>query len=165
MIYRSVYSSPLGDMLIACDDKCLTGLWFFGAKYFAHGLPDNAVSGKTPITDKVCRWLDAYFAGEDPGMIPPVRLNGTDFQKAVWEELCKIPYGQTVTYGSIAEKIARQRGSGKLSAQAVGNAVGQNRISVIVPCHRVVGDDGSLCGYAGGILKKAELLRLEGVII
>lgn len=165
MMYRSVYSSPLGDMLIACDDECLTGLWFFGAKYFAHGLPDNAVPGHTPITDKVCRWLDAYFAGENTDATPPTRLSGTPFQKAVWEELCKIPYGQTVTYGSIAEKIARQRGSGRLSAQAVGNAVGQNRISIIVPCHRVVGADGSLCGYAGGIQKKAELLRLEGVII
>ncbi len=163
MLYKSVYSSPMGDMLIACDDGRLTGLWFFGSKYFADGISQNAVSEQTPVMREVFRWLDIYFSGKNPGAAPPVGFAGSPFQLDVWEELCKIPYGQTVTYGSIAKAVAQKKGLGRMSAQAVGNAVGRNRISIIVPCHRVVGADGSLCGYAGGLDIKAQLLQLENI--
>lgn len=108
------------------------------------------------------RWLDIYFSGQQPDFMPPLHMSGTPFQMAVWETLREIPYGQTTTYGAIARKIARQRGLSKMSAQAVGQAVGRNELSILVPCHRVVGTNGSLTGYAGGIDKKIQLLQLEG---
>ena len=108
------------------------------------------------------RWLDIYFSGQQPDFMPPLHMSGTPFQMAVWETLREIPYGQTTTYGAIARKIARQRGVSKMSAQAVGQAVGRNELSILVPCHRVVGTNGSLTGYAGGIDKKIQLLQLEG---
>lgn len=108
-------------------------------------------------------WLDAYFAGRDPGALPPVALHGTPFQEEVWAELALIPYGQLTTYGAIAQALSRKHGGKNVSARAVGVAVGKNPVSIIVPCHRVVGATGSLTGYAGGIARKVKLLKLEGV--
>ncbi len=155
MTYTYKYSSPLGEMLLAANDYSLTGLWFCGAKYFAAGLEDEREEKLTPALKKTLRWLDEYFQGSEPGFTPPVELHGSDFRRRVWAELMKIPYAETVTYGELAEKL------GVKSAQAVGGAVGHNPISIIVPCHRVIGADGSLTGYAGGVVKKARLLELE----
>ena len=155
------YRSPLGDMLLAADDGGLTGLWFQGQKYFARGLDREHGERERPIFEAVESWLDRYFSGEDPGPTPPLHLVGTDFQKEVWEILRAIPYGTTVTYGEIAGRLAERRGVPHLSAQAVGGAVGRNPVSILVPCHRVVGARGSLTGYAGGIERKTALLELE----
>ena len=113
------------------------------------------------ILKDALRWLDIYFSGQKPDFLPKLHLIGTDFQREVWDILLEIPYGQTVTYGEIARKIADKRGLKTMSAQAVGGAVGHNRVSVIVPCHRVIGSDGSLTGYAGGIERKIKLLEIE----
>ena len=161
MQYTSRYASPLGSILLAADDIGLVGLWFEGQKYFAHGLAKTHEEKELPLFAKVKRWLDVYFSGQAPQFTVPLHFIGSYFQKEVWELLCTIPYGQTTTYGAIAKQLAAKRGLPQMSAQAVGGAVGHNEISVIVPCHRVVGANGSLTGYAGGIDKKAELLRLE----
>lgn len=161
MQYTSRYASPLGSILLAADDIGLVGLWFEGQKYFAHGLEKTHEEKEIPLFAKVKRWLDVYFSGQQPQFTVPLHFIGSDFQKEVWELLCTIPYGQTTTYGAIAKQLAAKRGLPQMSAQAVGGAVGHNKISIIVPCHRVVGKNGSLTGYAGGIDKKAELLRLE----
>ncbi|HIS05670.1 MAG TPA: methylated-DNA--[protein]-cysteine S-methyltransferase [Candidatus Fimenecus stercoravium] len=161
MQYTSRYASPLGSILLAADDIGLVGLWFEGQKYFAHGLAKTHEEKELPLFAKVKRWLDIYFSGQQPQFTVPLHFIGTAFQKEVWELLCTIPYGQTTTYGAIAKQLAAKRGLPQMSAQAVGGAVGHNKISIIVPCHRVVGKNGSLTGYAGGIDKKAELLRLE----
>lgn len=161
MQYISHYRSPLGDILLAADQNCLTGLWFEGQKYFALHLDKEREEKEIPVFEKTKEWLDIYFSGKEPDFTVPLRFIGTDFQKEVWEILCSIPYGQTVTYGEIAGKLAEKRGKKRMSAQAVGGAVGHNRISILVPCHRVVGSSGSLTGYAGGIEKKVKLLRLE----
>lgn len=150
------YDSPLGGILLAADDMGLTGLWFRGAKYFARGLTEEA-AGNAQAIETAKRWLDIYFSGRKPDFTPPLHLTGTPFQRAVWEVLGEIPYGQTTTYGSIAKRL------GQRSAQAVGGAVGKNPISILIPCHRVVGMSGGLTGYAGGLDKKAALLCLEGV--
>lgn len=157
MIYTSKYTSTLGDILLAADETGLTGLWFYGAKHFAEGLLDERCEASTPILERTKEWLDIYFGGCEPDFTPPLHPNGTEFQRSVWDMLLEIPYGKTVTYGDIACRL----GIGKMSAQAVGGAVGRNRISIIVPCHRVIGADGSLNGYAGGIDKKLALLTLE----
>ena len=156
------YESPLGPMLLAAEEDGLTGAWFVGQKYFAQTLGAQSAEGETPLLKEARRWLDGYFAGEIPGPIPPVRFVGTAFQKAVWALLCAIPYGQTTTYGALAKLLAKAWGKERFSAQAVGGTVGRNPISIFVPCHRVVGANGSLTGYAGGIEKKLALLRLEG---
>ena len=161
MQYTSRYASPLGSILLAADDIGLVGLWFEGQKYFAHGLAKTHEEKELPLFAKVKRWLDIYFSGQQPQFTVPLHFIGTAFQKEVWELLCTIPYGQTTTYGAIAKQLAAKRGLPQMSAQAVGGAVGHNEISVIVPCHRVVGKNGSLTGYAGGIDKKTALLRLE----
>lgn len=161
MQYTSRYASPLGSILLAADDIGLVGLWFEGQKYFANGLEKTHEEKEIPLFAKVKRWLDIYFSGQQPQFTVPLHFIGSDFQKEVWELLCTIPYGQTTTYGAIAKQLAAKRGLPQMSAQAVGGAVGHNKISIIVPCHRVVGKNGSLTGYAGGIDKKAELLRLE----
>lgn len=155
------YASPLGRMLLAADAVGLTGVWFEGAKYFGQGLDDHPVEGESRILTETKRWLDEYFAGKIPPFTPPLHLIGSEFRQAVWSLLCTIPYGQTTTYGSLARELARQQGREHLSAQAVGGAVGHNPVSLIVPCHRVLGADGSLTGYAGGVEKKAKLLALE----
>ncbi len=159
---RADYESPLGKILIAADEIGLTGLWFEGQKYFAAALCKEAVEGETPALKEAKRWLDVYFSGKEPDFQPPLHFTGTDFQNEVWELLSSIPYGTTVTYGDIARQLAEKRGIARVSAQAVGGAVGRNRISILVPCHRVVGASGSLTGYAGGIARKAALLKLEG---
>lgn len=155
MTYTYNYSSPAGEILLAANDNGLTGLWFYGAKYFAAGLEDERTEKLTPVLRQTLRWLDIYFSGSEPDFMPPLEMHGSDFRRRVWAELAKIPYGETVTYGEIAKKL------GVKSAQAVGGAVGHNPVSIIVPCHRVLGADGSLTGYAGGTDKKARLLELE----
>lgn len=163
MQYISYYLSPLGKILLVADEIGLTGLWFEGQKYFAMHLDKEYEKKELPLFITVKRWLDIYFLGKSPDFIVPLHMIGTDFQKEVWKILCSIPYGQTMTYGEIAKQIAKQRGLEHMSAQAVGGAVGHNKISIIVPCHRVVGTNGSLTGYAGGIDKKMALLTLEKV--
>ena len=156
------YESPLGEILLAADGDGLTGLWFRGQHYFAAGLDDDREAGRLPVLEEACRWLDCYFDGRRPEALPPIHLIGTAFQKTVWELLLEIPYGTTTTYGALAAKLALQMGRPHVSAQAVGGAVGRNRISILVPCHRVVGAGGSLVGYAGGVQRKLKLLELEG---
>ena len=160
--YRSSYESPLGEIVLAADEQGLTGLWFSGQKYFGLHLADDAVEGENESITAAKKWLDEYFAGQEPTTEVPLHYSGTDFQNEVWDILCEIPYGQTMTYGEIAQKMAKRRGKARMSSQAVGGAVGHNEISLIVPCHRVVGANGSLTGYAGGIDKKTALLKLEG---
>lgn len=161
MQYISHYPSPIGRILLAADDIGLTGLWFEGQKYFARCLDQEREEKEIPIFEQVKYWLDIYFSGNEPDFSVPLHFMGTDFQNEVWKILYTIPYGQTTTYGEIAKRLAAQRGLRRMSAQAVGGAVGRNEISIIVPCHRVVGADGSLTGYAGGIDKKVKLLKLE----
>lgn len=161
MQYTSNYDSPLGRILLAADDKGLTGLWFEGQKYFALYLDEEHEEIELPIFAETKKWLDVYFSGREPDFTPPLHFTGTDFQNEVWELLCRIPYGSTTTYGQLAAQVAEARGLPHMSAQAVGGAVGHNEISIIVPCHRVVGANGSLTGYAGGIDKKVKLLTLE----
>ena len=161
MTFTQYYDSLLGRILLAADEIGLTGLWFEGEKYYADNLPEEHVEQETPILAEAKRWLDIYFAGKEPDFLPPLHPIGSVFRQAVWEILLQIPYGQTITYGEIARRIAEQKGLTRMSAQAVGGAVGHNEISVIIPCHRVVGTNGSLTGYAGGIDKKVKLLELE----
>ena len=161
MTFIQYYDSPLGRILLAADEIGLTGLWFEGQKYYAAQLPEAHTEQETPILAEAKRWLDIYFTGKKPDFLPPLHPIGSAFRQAVWEILLQIPYGQTMTYGEIARQIAAQKGLARMSAQAVGGAVGHNEISVIIPCHRVVGTNGSLTGYAGGIDKKMRLLELE----
>ena len=161
MTFIQHYDSPLGGILLAADEIGLTGLWFDGEKYFADNLPDEHIEQETPILSEAKRWLDIYFSGSEPDFIPPLHPVGSAFRRAVWEILLQIPYGQTTTYGKIAQQVAEKQGLARMSAQAVGGAVGHNEISIIIPCHRVVGTNGSLTGYAGGIHKKEKLLELE----
>lgn len=163
MQYTAVYQSPMGEILLAADEAGLTGLWFEGQKYYACGLGKEYRAGETPAIRDARHFLDVYFKGKEPDFMPPVHMTGTPFQIEVWEILRRIPYGETVTYGEIAKKLAGERGLSEMSARAVGGAVGRNRISVIIPCHRVVGSGGSLTGYAGGIDRKKKLLTLESV--
>lgn len=148
---------------MAADETGLTGLWFVGQKYFALHLDKEHEEKELPVFTKAKEWLDIYFSGKEPEIKIPLHFTGTPFQNEVWGILCTIPYGKTMTYGEIAKRIAEKRGTGHMSAQAVGGAVGRNKISIIVPCHRVVGSKGDLTGYAGGIDKKIELLKLEKV--
>ena len=161
MTFIQHYCSPLGGILLAADETGLTGLWFDGAKYYADKLSKEPIEQETPILSETKRWLDLYFTGREPDFLPPLHPIGSAFRRAVWDILLQIPYGQTMTYGEIARQIAKQQGLDRMSAQAVGGAVGHNEISVIIPCHRVVGTNGSLTGYAGGIDKKVKLLQLE----
>ena len=161
MEYTHHYDSPLGGITLASDGGKLTGLWFDDQKYFADTLEKEHEEKNLPIFEETKRWLDIYFSGNTPDFTPPLRMKTTEFRKAVWEIMLTIPYGKTMTYGEIAEKIAKQKGLSRMSAQAVGGAVGHNSISLIIPCHRVVGTNGSLTGYAGGIDKKMQLLTME----
>lgn len=163
MIYTNEYASPMGKLLLAGDEQGLTGLWFTeGGRYTGLGLKKEAHRWETDYFDQTKEWLDIYFSGHDPGFFPPIHLTGSDFRNRVEEILCEIPYGKTVTYAWIADKLAKERGLERMSAQAVGGAVGHNPICIIVPCHRVVGSKGSLTGYGGGIGRKKALLELEG---
>ena len=154
------YDSPLGRLLLCADGGGLTALRFEWQKApWASRCADTPDGGEALIA--ACRWLDEYFSGRVPEVMPPIHVDGTAFQKEVWQLLTEIPYGRTVTYGELASEIARRRGKEKFSAQAVGQAVGNNRISLILPCHRVIGQDGSLTGYAAGIETKRALLKME----
>lgn len=161
MQYTQRYNSPLGGMLLAADDVGLTGLWFDCERFFAQHLGTQYTERETPILAQTKRWLDIYFGGKEPAFTPPLHPKGTPFRMAVWELLLQIPYGQTTTYGALARQMAAQLGKSKMSAQAVGGAVGHNEISIIIPCHRVVGTGGCLTGYAGGLDKKIGLLQTE----
>ena len=163
MQYTAAYQSSVGDVLLAADETGLTGLWFEGEKFYALSLDPEHEERETPIFAITRRWLDIYFSGHEPDFMPPVHMIGSEFRRCVWELLLQIPYGTTVTYGDLARQVARRRGLRRMSALAVGGAVGHNEISIIVPCHRVVGTNGSLTGYAGGVDKKRRLLELEGV--
>ena len=163
-MFCKTYASPIGELIIASDGENLTGLWIKGQKYFPTA--ELELKDELPIFARVRDWLDRYFAGEKPDCSElPLSPAGSEFRQAVWKLLREIPYGQTVTYGELAKKAALLLGKERMSAQAVGGAVGHNPISIIVPCHRVVGTDGSLTGYAGGIGIKARLLKHEGADI
>lgn len=161
MEYISIYHSPLGDMTMASNGTALTGLWFNGQKYFSAAPAEQRAVGGLPVFEQTKQWLDIYFEGSNPDFMPLLSYQSTPFRQAVWEILSGIPYGQTITYGEIAALIAKERGIPKMSAQAVGGAVGHNAIAIIIPCHRVVGANGNLTGYAGGLEKKIALLKLE----
>jgi methylated-DNA-[protein]-cysteine S-methyltransferase len=155
------YDSPLGGITIASDGEALTGLWFDGQKYFPDGLADGSDEIQLPVFDLTQRWLDIYFSGQQPDFTPPLKLKTTAFRKDVCEIMRTIPFGETMTYGEIATRIAAQKGIRQMSAQAVGGAVAHNPISLIIPCHRVVGSNGSMTGYAGGLDRKVWLLEME----
>lgn len=201
MLYRSIYDSPLGKILILFDKDTLLGLYFEGQKEFNVLIKDeevknfddekniddgkdfeikdknlrgesldhekNKVSGEKICDDKILgdtkKWLDLYFSGEEPNFTPKLKLEGTEFRKDVWKILLEIPYGETLTYKDIANKLIASGKYERMSAQAVGGAVGHNPLSIIIPCHRVVGTSGSLTGYAGGLHRKVRLLELEGI--
>lgn len=163
MIYKSYYQSPIGKLLLASKNNKLIGLWIEGQKYYLGDLKEELQeNNEEEIFVKTKEWLDRYFKGEKPQIseleIEPI---GSEFRKNVWKLLCQIPYGQVTTYKNIAENVAKIMNKKQMSAQAVGGAVGHNPISIIIPCHRVVGTDGNLTGYAGGIEKKIKLLELE----
>lgn len=161
MDYIQEYNSPLGSITIASDEASVTGIWFENSRFFGETLSEKCMNQATAAAEQAVHWLDIYFNNKIPDFTPPLLLKGTDFRMTVWKMLLDIPYGKTVSYGDIAKAVAKRRGIEKMSAQAVGNAVGHNPISIIVPCHRVVGSKGSLTGYGGGIKRKKELLRLE----
>lgn len=160
--YTSTYASPLGQILLNTTDAKLTGLWFAEQKHFGSTLGAESVIEDKPIFSQVKTWLDAYFRGKIPKELPPLEFQGTPFQKLVWQELCTIPYGQTDTYAQIAKRVSQHLGR-RTSPRAVGSAIARNPISILVPCHRVIGTNGSLTGYAGGLERKVYLLKLEGV--
>lgn len=154
-MYAVIYASPLGKLLLTCRDEGLTGIWF------DRELPDGLQQAH-PILQQTARWLDDYFRGENPAVALPLAPEGTVFQKQVWQLLLEIPWGETRTYGDLAREMAVCRGKEKMSAQAVGQAVGRNPISILIPCHRVIGSRGKLTGYAWGVDRKIRLLRHEG---
>lgn len=163
MIYGANYLSPLGNIQLISDGKALTGLYTL--------FWDGTDRENTPYengSDLPCilaakRWLDIYFAGKEPDFLPPLAPCGSAFRQEVWRILQTIPYGKTITYGEIAQRIAAKHGKKQMSAQAVGGAVGANPISIIIPCHRVIGANNNLTGYAGGLISKVNLLKLEGI--
>jgi len=163
MQYTSKYKSPLGEIILSADDLGLTGLWFIDQKYFLFDLDKDNIERETTIIVQAKKWLDIYFSGEEPNIKIAIHFTGTEFQNEVWNILRLIPYGKTLTYGEIAKLLAKKNGLKRMSARAVGNAIGHNKISIIVPCHRVIGANGSLTGYAGGIKRKECLLELEKV--
>lgn len=188
MLYRSIYKSPLGKILILFDKDTLLGLYFEGQKEFHDFIKDEEVknfnerevfngvekfNNKSEIeNNKICenkileetkKWLNIYFSGVEPNFTPKINLRGTEFRRDVWKILLEIPYGETLTYKDIAEKLVASKKYERMSSQAVGGAVGANPLSLIIPCHRVVGTSGSLTGYAGGLVRKLKLLELEGI--
>lgn len=166
MIYKTLYKSPISELTLASDGEYLVGLWLESQKYFAHSIKEPMVENHNlKIFQETKIWLDKYFAGEKP-VILGLKLapKGSTFRQEVWKLLCEIPYGRTVTYSDLAAKIAAKQSISKMSAQAIGGAVGHNPISIIIPCHRVVGKNGNLTGYAGGLDAKIKLLKHEGVL-
>ena len=165
MLYQTHYDSPVGELVIAGDGEQIVGLWMRGQKYFYGTLSEQPVENDTiPVLHTAKQWLDRYFAGEQPDSAElPLAPNGSAFRQSVWRSLRAIPYGQTTTYGEIAKALAAEQGVERMSAQAVGGAVAHNPLCIFIPCHRVVGTNGSLTGYAGGLKKKIWLLQHEGV--
>lgn len=161
MDYVYHYQSPLGGITLTSDGAALVGLWFDKQRFFADSVVQDHEEKSLPVFEQADRWLDLYFSGRDPGFAPPVTLRTTEFRQAVCRIMLTIPYGRTMTYGRIAEIVARQRGVPRMSAQAVGGAVGHNPVSLIIPCHRVIGAGSALVGYGGGLDRKAALLELE----
>jgi methylated-DNA-[protein]-cysteine S-methyltransferase len=157
--------SPVGLLTVASDGSTVSGLWIEGQKYFTKTLEADALEQNLPVFDTVRKWLDIYFSGKEPDFIPPLMPKGSPFQKSIWTILCTIPYGQTTTYGELANEFALRNKGKPGSARATGGAVGRNPVSILIPCHRVIGKNGNLTGYAGGIAAKIKLLRLEGVAI
>lgn len=165
MFYSMRYSSPLGAIVLASDGENIVGLWIEGQKYFADSVKGNMTEDSSlPVFDLTRNWLNRYFAGQKPTIAElPLAPMGNAFRQAVWEILCGTHYGECITYGEIARCMAERMNKPSMSSQAVGGAVGHNPISIIIPCHRVVGTNGSLTGYAGGIERKVALLKFEGV--
>ena len=162
MIYKKIYQSPLGEIIINSDGENLTAVCFKDSMDYGKYIIDGEEK-ELPIFDETIKWLNIYFQGKNPNFIPKYKRDDiTPFRKLVIDEMLKIPYGQTVTYNDISKAIAKKKGIKRMSSQAVGGAVGWNPICIIIPCHRVVGTNGSLTGYGGGIKNKVELLKLEG---
>lgn len=161
MVFTNYYKSSIGNITMASDGDGLCGLWFDGQKYFASTVNGETEERELPVFEQTKKWLDIYFSGKEPDFTPKLSLNGSEFRRSVWDILLTIPYGSVMSYGEITKLIAQKNGVAKMSAQAVGGAVGHNPVSIIVPCHRVVGTNGNLTGYAGGIDKKISLLKLE----
>ena len=153
--------TPLGEIRLRSDGKSLTGLWFVGQVNDAKEHSDIEIKDDLPIFGQVETWLESYFFGKQTPITFPLQPKGTIFQERVWKILQEIPYGETMTYGEIAQRIAKEKGVATYSAQAVGQAVGKNPISILIPCHRVLGKNGALTGYAGGVHRKEQLLKLE----
>ena len=163
MEYICKIPSPLGKLTVSSDGDHITGLWIEGSRYFGESLSEKAVEKYLPVFKKTDQWLSGYFSGIEPRIVLPLAPHGSPFRQKVWEILCAIPYGNVTTYGAIAWQIAEREDNKRIAAQAVGGAVGHNPISIIIPCHRVIGANGSLTGYGGGIAKKIHLLELEKV--
>lgn len=165
MLYKTIYHSPIGALTLGADETHLVGLWLAEQKYFGAGYQESFDErADHPVLQKAVQWLQSYFAGERPLLSAlPLNPQGSPFRKRVWQILREIPYGQVITYGDIARRLAREQGQKSMAAQAVGSAVGHNPISIIIPCHRVVGANGSLKGYAGGLVAKRWLLRHEKI--
>jgi methylated-DNA-[protein]-cysteine S-methyltransferase len=167
MYYSTTYSSPIGLLTLVCDNdgKNLVGLWMEGQKYHGYIIPEAMVEqNDKPLFETTKKWLDRYFAGRNPKISElPLAPIGGEFRQGVWNILCEIPYGKAITYSDIAKKMAAKMNKKSMSSQAVGGAVGHNPIAIIIPCHRVVGSNGSLTGYSGGIKAKMQLLKLEGI--
>lgn len=158
--YTCIYTFPIGKLEVTAEDDAITGI------RFTDGTPSTPCSGTPPaVIILAVKWLQDYFNGKIPQNMPPIKQQGTPFQKEVWQELLKIDYGETVTYGDIAKRVAERRGIKKMSAQAVGQALSKNPIIIMVPCHRVIGNNGKLTGYAGGVEKKHFLLKLEKTLL
>ncbi len=164
MIYTTTYQSPIGELTLASNGPSLVGLWFENQQQSCNNLSYEHNEHKLPIFAETKRWLDLYFNGKQPNFFPKIEFLGTDFQKLVWSELCNIEYGTTTTYKAIGQKVAKQMNRQTISAQAIGGAVGKNPIGIIVPCHRVIGTNGSLTGYTGGINRKIYLMKIERII-
>lgn len=160
---KTIYDSPVGQFLLAADSQGITAITKAGDGFTS--TPDDASEEAGRHLADAIRWLDGYFAGEIPASMPALHLTGTAFQMQVWEQLLKVPYGATSTYGAIAKAVATSMGKARMSAQAVGQAVGANPVCIIVPCHRIIGSDGSLTGYAYGLEMKTALLRIEKIIL
>lgn len=161
MNYITYTDSPIGPITLSSDGESITGLWMENQKYYGSRLKGDEREQDLPLFAETKLWLNDYFGGKKPKGLPPLAAEGTEFQKEVWKILLSIPYGELTTYGAIAKEVGKSRGLAKMSAQPVGSAVGRNPISILIPCHRVVGANGSLTGYAGGIDKKIFLLKLE----
>ena len=160
-MFERIIQAPLGEIRLRSDGKSLTGLWFVGQVNDAKEISDLEIKNDLPIFRQVESWLESYFSGKQTSITIPLQPKGTSFQQRVWQILQEIPYGETMTYGEIAHRIAKEKGVETFSAQAVGQAVGKNPISILIPCHRVLGKNGALTGYAGGVHRKEKLLQLE----